>query len=66
MFKKYKYLIIAALASVLLGFSAPYFWNVYHYLPFKKKEIHIFFETYATAPAFSHIIAYAQLPKETK
>ena len=66
MFKKYKYLIIAAFASILLGFSAPYFWNVYHYLPFKKKEIHIFFETYATAPAFSHIIAYAQLPKETK
>ena len=63
--KKFKYIILI-LVSICLGLSAPYFWDVYHYLPFKKKEIHIFFENHATAPALSHIIEFSKLDKKTK
>ena len=66
MLKKCKYLIIATIGAICLSLCGPYFWDIYHYLPFPKKEIHVFFETHATAPAFSQIIEFSKLPKETK
>ncbi len=66
MFKKYKKYLIAFIISLTVGYGASYFWDIYHYLPFQKKEIHIFFETHATAPALSQIIEFSKLPKETK
>ena len=63
--KKFIY-IIAGLLAVGLGSLAPHFWDIYHYLPIQKKEIHIFFETYATGPAFSHMIEFSKLDKNTR
>ncbi len=58
--------IIALLIIFFIGLSVPYFWNIYYLLPIKKPQIHVFFEGFATAPAFSQIIEFSKLPKETK
>ena len=64
--KKFIYIIFGLLAIISLGTLAPHFWDIYHYLPIQKKEIHIFFENYATAPALSHMVEFSKLDKNTR
>ena len=61
--KKYSVLFVAFVFTIL---TILYGRSFYYWLPIKKPQIHVFFEGFATAPAFSQIIEFSKLPKETK
>lgn len=58
-----KKLIIIFLVCYACGFGLLSLWQ--HIVKPRAQTVHVFFEPYATNPAFSQMIEFARLPKET-